>query len=246
MYLLQERNESCFKCPSINQNPRNHFSHILFTNGNGIEFEDGNPVNIVGFNRVIPWTSYYRQGVPFEETKSYYMDHLYYKEVQEMFDARKSVYEYPPMKMGGEAESRLWDKVHNEVLERINNIKELTLQNITDPDFWYSTFYSNNEYYPRLALSNGYFKLQHFNTNTSPILLSVALALVDAHIKLYTEVAGGMDIKIFKDSYSYGFASMNGWSHESLSNARKATESDLSILLVEKGKLLELIHRLYR
>ena len=237
MYLIQRRNESCFKYLLINQNPRNYFEHLFFVNGNGVDFEDGNPVEIVDFNRTIPWTEYHKQEIPFEDIKKYYLERMCDNCLSENFRNKKSIFN----RYGkDETDDEIWEKVYKDSDKQISNIKELKFDQITDSNFWYRTFFENNKYYPRLDLSDGYFKLQHLTKETDIRLLNVAVALVDAYIEFYKRVLDGKEsIIAYKDKYG---AFNDIWESENIKRTFEATKKDLAILTVERKKLFDLIN----
>ena len=71
-YLRQAIRESQIKYTIVHQDILSFFRHIFFTNGNGIQFIDGNPVMEVEFYRTIPYTEYYKDQLDFELMKERY------------------------------------------------------------------------------------------------------------------------------------------------------------------------------
>ena len=120
-YLIQQRNESCLRYPSINQNPINHFTHLFFTNGNGVEFEDGNPVTLVSFDRTIPWTEYYKEEKSFSFIKDYIEDYDIPNEIERLQNEIERLQNGNDPYYSGKSYKELYDKE----MSRLNNIKEL-------------------------------------------------------------------------------------------------------------------------
>lgn len=219
-YIIQERNESCIQYANINQNPRDHFEHLFFVNGNGVEFSNGNPVNIMRFYREIPWAEYYKEIIPFDTIKDRYIDRYLEQDVHKTAEMLNSDY----------------NKVYKQAQKELNNIHELTLSDILSTKFWDNTF-SYNFYIPYLSLSDGYFKLQHLNHNSELTLVKVAKALVLSYIKFYTQILKNPEqITSFKPILSFS------WNKEDLFEVHKTCFSDKAILEHELCKLNILIN----
>lgn len=66
-YLTQYIHESQIQYASTFPHPINVLTHLLFVNGNGVDFINGNPVEIFPFNKSVPCKEYYKDAKPFEE-----------------------------------------------------------------------------------------------------------------------------------------------------------------------------------
>lgn len=213
-YLLQARNESCLMYRNINTNPRYFFNHLFFTNGNGIDFENGNPVAFVSFNRSVPWTEYYKQTIDFEILKEHYIERYLEHDIKNSLGVS--------------------DKTWTEAVNEIDTFATLTVNQIVDPDFWLSTF-NKKSFFPYLHLSHNYFKLQKLNTNSDKTLIKVAIALIQAYIKFYTYIRDHKQIiPEYKPIISFR------WSDEDVNQVYKILKSDLKMLKLELTKLLNI------
>jgi len=222
-YLMQEYRESCINYPNINQNPRNHFSHLFFTNGNGIDWVDGNPVVWVKFNRDIPWKEYYRDTKPLSNMMEFFRDYMLEVEIEETFQRRKEFWETLP----DYDEDKLWDKVRDDEVSIRENLYDLSLEEAQSKDFWVNTF-QNIEHWPYLQLSNGYFDLQLLNKNTDPDLVKVAVAVSESYIEFY---------KNHKDIHKYEPPFGREWTDKEAQ--RCLDQKDKDVALIEK-KIQEL------
>lgn len=215
-YLLQARNESCVMYRNINRDVKNFFTHLLYTNGNGIEFQNGNPVELVSFYRTIPWEHYYAEELKLDNIKSQYIKR--YLE-QDCIETQKIIQRHNFQS--------LWD----EALIELDNIKELTLEQITDKDYWISTF-TTKSYIPYLHLSQGYFKMQHINANTESTLIKVAIALSLAYVNFYEYIIQNKDkITDYKPIMSFR------WADDDIDSVYNVAKSDIIMLKKEIARL---------
>jgi|APSaa5957512576_1039674.scaffolds.fasta_scaffold07983_9 hypothetical protein len=76
MYIIEYIKESQAEYPSISQSPVDVLRHLLYVNGNGVVFENGNPV-ITDSNqlRYIEFREWYKQFVPFSYIVDMYNRH---------------------------------------------------------------------------------------------------------------------------------------------------------------------------
>jgi hypothetical protein len=231
-YLRQEYYESCLLYPSINQNPRYHFEHLFFVNGNGVDFIDGNPHRVVNFDRAIPWVDYYKEEKSWEELLSFWQDRIQEDECEDCFKRREETAKrLAVIKKEEYSADDVWDKCLDDVSHKVEMIQfDVKAKDFRSKEFWFSTF-SLNSYWPHLMISDGFFKLQHLTENTEPFLLETAIALTEAYIEFY------------KTGYNPNdFQPILGmeWNAEDIENCLKTAEKDTAILEKELQRLKKL------
>lgn len=212
-YLIQERNESCITYSLINQNPIDHYKHLFFTNGNGVDFVDGNPVVFVKYGRYIPWSEYYKHTTTFEYIKDYYID---YELSTEVARQEKNEPHYGD-----------WDTIWTREIENLDAIEELTLEQLQDPEFWLECVKDTSNFFPYMGLSNGYFKLQEIDKNTDPDLIKIAIAVTFAYISFYMSIT---DNKEIIPTYK---GIIGRWNDENINRCYDTAMSDLTMLTKE-------------
>ena len=218
-YILQAYRESCIKYPNINQNPRDHFDHLFFTNGNGIEFYDGNPHVWVEFNRLIPWKDYYRDQKLMDELKEYFWDYMVESELEENF---KIIEEFQSQ-LPNYSPDKLWDKLDKDIRKEIDGLYDLSLEEAKSKDFWATTF-NDLIYWPDLRISKGFYKLETFNFNTDRDLLKIAIPLMEATLDFY---------KTHDDPTEFKTSIGRSWNDENLKWILQYRENDMDIISKE-------------
>ena len=218
-YLIQERNESCVKYRNINENPIQHYQHLFFTNGNGVDFINGNPVQLVEFWRVIPWADYYKNTTTFEYIKEYFIEYTLPNQIEEQVAQFQTSY------------SELYD----DEVKKLNELQEITTHQMTDYVFWLNCLMDTDSYFPYLSLSDGYFKLQKINENTEKTLVKVAIAVTKAYVIFYQDIVDSKyKIKSYKSILSYK------WDDNSINQCYNTSIDSLAKLKIELIKLEKL------
>jgi len=183
-YLLQARNEAVLRYPLINQRPIDYFSHLLFCNGNGIEFVHDNPVVEFEFQRKLPYKIYYQELMNFNVAKELYMDRNQDMDILDMMKSQIRVHDI----IGDPYDA---DEIHESQRKNYyalyNNIHELAEHNMIDSSFWYNQLKHDSEYVPSLRLSDKYYKMFFFSENTDIILRKTGVALAKAYIEFFDE-----------------------------------------------------------
>ena len=231
-YLIQERNENCVKYRNINVNPRYHYSHLFFINGNGVEFKDGNPVVGVEFNRTVPWSEYYKDTISLGELKEHYSHYHLENDIEETFERSKEFTELMKEIREPAPESALWIAARNKETQTLANIEEITLEQITSIEYWVSTF-TEDSYFPYLHLSPGFYKLERLSKNTEPFLLKIASSLVTAYVLFFRKIRDNKDlITNYKPILSID------WNEEDKEVCYKTALKDLDTLNEELSRLI--------
>jgi len=221
-YLLQKRNESCVEYALINQHPIDFFRQLFFTNGNGIEISNGNPVEVVNYGRTIPWIEYYKEETTLDDIKDYFVDYKLERKVQETQKMIRGMDSY--------------SNIYKDALAELDDIYELSDNEITNSHFWLNKLLDEKgNFYPYLSLSDGYFKLQQINENTEPLLLDVAIAVTSAYVSFFAYVKINKTfIEEYKSIISFR------WNVETLERCYNTSMDDLEMLRKEFKRLLKL------
>lgn len=186
-YIRQAVRESQLKYPSITERPIDYFNHLFFTNGNGKEFLNGNPVEIVSFWRTIPYIEYYRDQKSFEELKEHYFDRLAETKIEKEFKymMERFIYDGDPL----EKENYFWDKACKEVNSQFDNL--VLIDSISDNQLFNVSYWEKeidiSDYIPYLQISPTFYKLDEFNENTEENLLRIGLSLSKAYVNILTK-----------------------------------------------------------
>ena len=231
-YLRQEYYESCLKYPNINQKPQYHFQHLFFTNGNGIEFLNGNPHYGVHFNRFIPWVDYYQEKKTWVELLEFWQDSILDQECEDCFKRReKTAKRLAEIKKEDYSADDLFNKCCDDIQYQVSlTHHDIEVEDFRDPNFWFSTM-TFDSYWPILRLSNGFFKLQHLNENTESFLLDVAIAFVEAYIDFYRMGYNPADFQPILGIH---------WKSEHIIECEEVAEEDLITLKKEIKRLYKL------
>ena len=177
-YLIEYRNDQVVKYASANQSPVNFFTHLFFTNGNGIEFEDGNIVEYWTNGRTINIKDIYKYSISLNEVKNKYNESISKeKQLEYLFNQKSSIAKQIDSNCN---ESELWEELIIEVNEEIANIETITTKEINDSKYWLKQLKKKNQ--NPLRISDDYFDLIKLNSHSFPELLDVALALTSALI----------------------------------------------------------------
>ena len=204
-YIISARNQNCFNYPTINQHKNDFFNHLFFTNGNGVEFNDGNPIVGFQYGNWVYWQDFYKHSFSFEDIRTEYFDRYFEYDLEKSYNI---VSDIKCRLQGGELNDRMvddvWEEVRKDQLLNIDNIQELTIEDLTDDQFWFEQLV-NCEYLPRLGLSEGYFKAQQLNDNSETLLVKTAMSLSRANIVFAEKVLRGeVDVTKYENSYEFG------------------------------------------
>lgn len=220
-YIIEARNTYCLNYPAINQNPIDFFSHLFFTNGNGIEFVNSNPVEYLSFGRYVPWMDYYKTEKSLDSMREYIEDYILPNQVE--LDLESESY--------GRSYQDIWD---NEITY-LNNICELTIEQMTDSEFWYNCLSTKYKYFPYLSLSNGFFKLQEINETSETMLRDIAISVIMAYIRFFNNIKDNKDqVKTYKPILSIE------WNDENIETCYDMVMKDLEMLKIEYIRLVNL------
>jgi hypothetical protein len=217
-YLISEYIIDSFNYVNINQNPRYHYNHIFFTNGNGIDFINGNP-HVFVHNQNVLWSDYYDRYIDFNKIKS---DKLF--NIKDICDDKYNYYKKFNLNIS-------YETICDNNRKLINNIQNLKLKDILSKNFWLSTF-NYKSYWPFLQLSDGFFDLQKLNKNTEITLLKVAISLTEAYIDFYNS-------KPIINKYRPIFGT---WNDENINRCFHTMERDKRILIKELDRLYNLLN----
>ena len=184
-YIRQAVRESQLEYPSINKDPLQYFNHLFFTNGNGIEFVDGNPVVWVRFNRTVPYTEYYKDQVSFDDLMEYYNERMKECDIEKEFDFLRELYD----DMDVLDNDNYWEEAVKNVNEKFNDL--ILIDDVSDEDLFSSAYFRklilDKEYIPFLSISPSFYKLDEFNENTETNLLKIGLAISEAYLSVFEE-----------------------------------------------------------
>lgn len=224
-YLIQERNESCLKYASINENPIDHYSHLFFTNGNGVDFFEGNPVRIIPYGRYVLWTDYYKSTTSFSHIRDYITEYELPNYIEHQLESTPY-------------SNRTFSEVWDDEIIKLNNIIEITLEQMFDSTFWLDCLKTKSRYFPYNNLSDGYFKLQQINEHTEFDLFKVAIAVVDAFILFYQDIVDNKyKIECYKPILSYK------WFDDDIKQCYDVAINDLKMLKIEQSRLRKINER---
>ena len=189
----------CLKYPTINQNPISHFTHLFFVNGNGTEFIDGNPQTLV-YSKYLPWLDYYNEGKPFQvlyDYEKYYNIPLQISQyIKNRNETTKNLIDEDIKKL---INADTYKTLYNAEIEKLDNIVELTMDDLQNTDFWIECLKRKDQYFPYLNLSNGYFKLQNINGHTENNLFEIAKAVTLAYLAFFADITKDEMISDYKD-----------------------------------------------
>ena len=182
-YIRQAVRESQLKFPSITKRPKDYFIHLFFTNGNGKEFLDGNPVIEVEFERSISYIEYYKEQKSFEELKEFYFDRLAENEIYDRFNYIKKAYIRDKSLSNKEQESLFWEEAVTEINSRFDDL--VTIDSVSDNELFNINYWekeiNNSDYIPYLQISPTFYQLDCINENTEINLFKIAYALTVAY-----------------------------------------------------------------
>lgn len=204
-YLLNARNQHCFNYPILNDSPHKFFNHFFLSDGDGIEFVDGNPVVEFQYGGRVWWTDFYKHSKSFGDIKEEYMDRYFEGDVEEAYRLRLEFKtKISDGELSNETENQVWKEVAVEQESRINRFEELSVENLTDDEFWFQHL-ETCDYLPYLCLSEKYFKAYYFNDNSENLMVDCAKSLARANIQLMENIlAGEVDVTQYEDTFQYG------------------------------------------
>ena len=201
-YLTQYINESQIQYASIFPYPINVLKHLLFTNGNGVDFVDGNPVEYLPFQKLIPFKDYYKDTKSFEENLEYFKEYHSEAQINENYNRKKSFNDRfeslgknnEKIKSMVKIEDELWKESVKEFHDDLRNIKPLELTKINDLDYWVNQLL-DSKYLPLCYISDGYYDLRYFNENTDKILIEYSLMVIKSYLTVYEMFNDDMFVK---------------------------------------------------
>lgn len=184
-YLHQYILESQVNYPQLFKHPINVLNHILYTNGNGVEFVNGNPVQIVHFYREIPFKDYYQQELSRDQ-----MIHYFEKYTDNSLEIE---YDKRVLFAVDELEKQeIWHDLVQEFRNKYNDI--IWVDTIEFTDFYNEDKIlemlnsTDDKYYHYLYLSEGYYDQCKLNENTDKMLLKIALTMSKAYIMYLSNI----------------------------------------------------------
>ena len=199
--------------------PLDALESLLLGNGCGFEFENGNPVIKVNFNRNIPYSNYYKEEKSFEDMKKFYIEYKYQsrikqenenlidileediKEKREIFFIKKREIS-ETVKFYFSEDERI-NKMAKETvikgLENIINIDELSNEQLLDENYYKETIL-NRSYRTTLFIDKGYYILDKVNEKTEFAFLKVSLSIAKGYLLALTEILKDPSIYINKKS----------------------------------------------
>ena len=164
-YIRQAVRESQLVYPSITKTPLQYFNHLFFTNGNGIEFVDGNPAAGVSFYRSVPYSEYYKDQISFDDLMEHYNDRMREYDIEKEFKSIREMSETMEMDSSEEDD---WAEALKNINEKFDDL--VLIDSASDEDLfsadYFRTLILDKEYIPVLSLSTDFYKLEEFNENT--------------------------------------------------------------------------------
>ena len=185
-YIRQFLKESQLNYTSIYPTVTDVLIHLLFVNGNGYDFIDGNPHCDLSYNRTIPFTEFYKDQKSFESCKEYYYKYCLDRKVAENVKQVKSY------NLQNLTDDELYEKEYKTCTSRLDNLQDidiLTDDDLLDINFHYDNMKSKYSYPYRL--SENYYKVWSMNKNTEQNLLKLTIVLCKASIQYFTDICSG-------------------------------------------------------
>lgn len=236
-YIKQYIRESQINYPSIFPKPINVLKHLFFTNGNGYEIVNGNPVEYVDFGRYVKLEDYYSSYKSYEDCLEYYKEYKLDANVNESFRSRKG-WNDKLKESSSEAlrnmykdDDELYKAIYQDAINDLNNIEVLDDSRINDVEYWIDQI-KDCKYFPLLRLYEGFYDLGKFNIRTESSLLKLSKIIVNAYIKFYDNIN---DEDLEKYLWDSGPRLSNALDHKE--ELDKILENDLSILRKEYSRL---------
>jgi len=181
-YMIEYRNEQVVKYASSNYSPVCFFSHLLFTNGNGIEFENGNIVDYWTNDRKIRIEDIYKTKISLDQIKENYNDSPEREEyLDDLFKQKSKINNYCG---GDKTDDELWHEIIKSESKATFMIKTLTTEQVENKDFWLRELIAMKQ--TEIRISKDFAGIFKINENTLPELFNIALAFVNAFVKYYT------------------------------------------------------------
>ena len=167
--------------------------HLLFVNGNGYNFIDGNPYCDLSYNRAVSFTEYYKEQKSFESCREYYYDYYLDRKVAENVQ-RSKAYNFENL-----SDDELYEKEYQsawELIDKLPDIDILTDNTLLDIDFHYNNMKTKYVY----RLSKDYYKICKMSENTEQNLLKLTIVILGASIKYFSDICDNT-IKIIPDEF---------------------------------------------
>lgn len=202
MYLIEYIKESQVEFPSISKSPYAVMAHLLFTNGNGCEIEDGNFIIEFKYGRKVPYLLYYKDVVQKQDMIDEYDRMNRDIDIERGYDIRKDHNDRlkeictenekiaQSLSYKIKDNDTLWKQVCDEYNNRYNKhnwIDQYTIKDLKTKTFWKRCI-NSYEFNPYLQLHDKYYKAYYFNENTDNNLLKVTIALSFALIDTMTDL----------------------------------------------------------
>ena len=206
-YLMQYIQEIQVKYPNIALSPVDVLNHMLYCNGNGVEFLDGNPVMVFMFTRTVPFKFYYRENIPLKQMIEGYDDRNSESEIESKYKTikrRADIFKQSWLKKhtgSGAAKefeekhntdtTAMWNKAVKKYTERYDKVDHVhtytteDFHNVSKMIIMLEDSVERNGYKHSLSLSKGYYKQDLFTEKTDPYLLRVGLTLSTAYVEHY-------------------------------------------------------------
>ena len=162
--------------------------HLLFVNGNGVTFINGNPQCDLSYNRTVPFTEYYKDQKTFETCKEYYYNYYLERKVSENVKRGKE-YNFQNL-----TDDELYENEYKKICDRLDdllNIDLITDTNIMKISFHYNNMYSDVKYRYLYRLSKDYYKICKMYENTEQNLLKLTIIMCKASIQYFTDICSG-------------------------------------------------------
>lgn len=187
-YIIQYIRESQAKYPNISSSPVIVLEHLLYTNGNGVNFEHGNPVVQVSFKRTIPFIEYYRDEKSFSELVKHLNENRE-QEIEETYNRLQNINKIF-ISCGkndkGKTDNELWQEACHQFNTRyddVDSIDNYTLDDLKNVSVL-EEMIKSMEYPLHLGLSDGYYKMFYIDSNTDKDLLEVSIAFSKACLNI--------------------------------------------------------------
>lgn len=192
-YLLNYITDSQVKYPSIFSQPVDVVKHLLYVNGNGCEFLNGNPCVLDETNTKVLYEQYYARPVIFETAlvdrinSDDFNKHVSY--LTSICVTRNNFFKRmaetkPEYVSRILTEEQLAEEAKTSALRDLANIESIRYEDVTDMNYWLRQI-CKSEYFPTLHLSEKYIPLVHLNANTERSLLDLAILVTQAYITFY-------------------------------------------------------------
>ncbi|CAH9017236.1 hypothetical protein VPH5P1C_0165 [Vibrio phage 5P1c] len=197
-YILEQQVEY----PSIFPTPTSVLDHLLFTNGNGCEIENGNFLTYFSNGKKVTWVIFYSKLNDRESCIENVNRYQSEKSVDDLFKMKCEMAELFCEVEGEDFDKGvLWKEAWEEWDSRYDNssfVDEISWEELLDKGTLKNDILKG-KYYPHLGLSPSYFKAAHFTESTCLLLKELTIVLSKAFVEVMEDIIKG-DFSCGKES----------------------------------------------